>query len=71
MTPEQIKNKIESFGHAEFNKDVFTDLKAIEEKVKSGLDLFNRDQKYNKVIIDQSFPSIIRNNIDLYEDWIL
>ena len=70
MTPEQIKNKIESFGHAEFNKDIFKDIKTIEEKIKNGLDLFNRDQKYNKVIIDQSFPSIIRNNKDLYEDWI-
>ena len=34
MSPEQIKNKIESFGHAEFNKNIFKDIKTIEKKIK-------------------------------------
>lgn len=37
-----IKNKLENFTHQEFNKVEFTDEKLIEQRIKNGLDLFNR-----------------------------
>ena len=38
-----IKNKIENFSHQELNKIKFTDEKRIEERIKNGNDLFDRD----------------------------
>jgi beta-1,4-mannosyl-glycoprotein beta-1,4-N-acetylglucosaminyltransferase len=38
-----IKNKIENFSHQELNKIEFTDEKRIEERIKNGNDLFDRD----------------------------
>jgi hypothetical protein len=37
-----IKNKLENFAHQEFNSDTYTNLSTINEKIKEGLDLFNR-----------------------------
>jgi len=37
-----IKNKIENFGHQEYNKVEFTDEKKIRERIKNGNDLFDR-----------------------------
>ena len=38
-----IKNKIKNFSHQEYNHDTFTDEKLIEERIKTGKDLFGRE----------------------------
>jgi len=38
-----IKNKIINFSHQEFNKEEIIDEKNIEDKIKTGKDLFNRN----------------------------
>lgn len=47
-----IKNKLENFAHQEYNSDDFTDVNKIEDKIKKGLDLFNRQNNHfsNKII---------------------
>ena len=37
-----IKNKIQNFAHQELNNDNFTDIEKINNKIKNGLDLFDR-----------------------------
>jgi beta-1,4-mannosyl-glycoprotein beta-1,4-N-acetylglucosaminyltransferase len=37
-----IRNKIQNFTHQEYNKDEFTDLEKIEERILSGVDVYNR-----------------------------
>jgi beta-1,4-mannosyl-glycoprotein beta-1,4-N-acetylglucosaminyltransferase len=46
-----IKNKINHFSHQEFNNEQYTDLSKIEERIKQGTDLFNRDISIEKVEI--------------------
>ena len=71
MQPTEIKKKIKSFAHDEFNKKEFLEINEIEKKIKLGEDLFNRNQKYIKVKLDNNFPKQIFDNIDKYKDWIV
>ena len=71
MSPNQIRDKIMSFGHAEFNNEKYTDLKKIAEKIKKNSDLYDRNQNYKKVDFDQSFPLFIHINKRNFEKWIL
>ena len=43
LTPEQISNKIKSFGHQEFNKAGIVDVESIRGKIAAGKDLFDRE----------------------------
>ena len=70
MQPTEIKKKIKSIAHDEFNKKEFLEINEIEKKIKLGEDLFNRDQKYIKVELDNNFPKQIFDNIDKYKEWI-
>jgi len=71
MRPEKISEKIKSFSHAEFNLDKYTNINIIDEKIKKGVDLFDRDQKYQKVELDKSFPKMIFDNKKHLSDWII
>ena len=71
MQPTEIKKKIKSFAHDEFNKKEFLEINEIEKKIKLGEDLFNRNQKYIKVELDNNFPKQIFDNIDKYKEWIV
>ena len=71
MSSENIREKIKSFSHAEFNLDKYTNINIIDEKIKKGVDLFGRDQKYQKVELDKSFPKMIFDNKKHLSDWII
>ena len=71
MQPTEIIKKIKSFAHDEFNKKEFLEINEIEKKIKLGEDLFNRDQKYIKVELNNNFPKQIFDNIDKYKEWIV
>ena len=49
MSSEQVQNKIKSFAHEEYNKEEYNNLNYIQNSIDSGRDLFNRNQKYNKI----------------------
>ena len=69
--PELIQKKIKSYAHQEFNKDEFTNIDKIIERIKLNKDIFNRDYSYERIKIDNSFPEYISNNKDKFKDWIL
>ncbi len=69
--PENIANKIKSFAHGEFNKNDFIDENKIKEKINFGKDLFDREIKFKKVQIDETFPKYILKNQDKLKEWIL
>ena len=71
MSPSQIRDKIMSFGHAEFNHEKFIDITNIEEKVNKNLDLFEREQIYEKVDFDSSFPLVIHQDKKNLSKWII
>ena len=45
--------------------------KWIKNKIKLGVDLFERKIDYKIVNIDESFPDYIVNNKNMFKDWIL
>jgi beta-1,4-mannosyl-glycoprotein beta-1,4-N-acetylglucosaminyltransferase len=71
QSPENIKKKIKSFAHGEFNKVNFTDEKTIEEKIKMKKDIFDRNISYKKVPLDDSFPKYIIDNKEKFAQWII
>ena len=69
--PISIKKKINSYSHQEYNKEEFTNIKNIENKIIKGEDLFGRNIKYKAINIDESFPRYILENKDKFRNWII
>jgi beta-1,4-mannosyl-glycoprotein beta-1,4-N-acetylglucosaminyltransferase len=66
---EQIRYKIQSFAHQEFNKSDIID--RIEENIKNKRDIFGRTEYiYTVVPIDNSFPEYIFKNKDRFSFYI-
>jgi len=70
-TPKELIKKITSFCHGEFNKSEFTNEKLIEKKITNLEDIFDRNVKYKKVLLDNSFPDFLIKNQKFYKNWIL
>lgn len=66
-----ISYKIKSFAHQEFNDDLYTNEEKIQQRVKSGQDIFNRDYRYTPIPIDESFPEYLVKNQKKYKHLIL
>ena len=71
MKPNEIQKKIKSFAHDEYNKNEFLEIENIEKKIISGNDLFNRNQNYKTVDLDDTFPKYILDNKKKYNEWII
>ena len=71
MKPKEIVKKIESMAHTEFNKIEYKEDLAIQNNIKNLKDPFGRKLRLTKVKIDETFPKYLKNNIELYKDWIL
>ena len=69
--PKGISKKIQSYSHSEYNKSIYTDEKKIAERINNRIDIFDRNFKYEKIDIDDTFPKYILENINKYKDWII
>ena len=69
--PESIRNKIISYSHQEYNKKEFTNIDSIKKRIDNGEDLFQRQIKYEKVVVDDTFPEYIFKNKEMFKDWIV
>ena len=69
--PKDIATKIKAYSHQEFNKENFIDEQKIAERIGNEQDLFNRNIKYKKITIDESFPKYIFDNKTMFEEWII
>jgi beta-1,4-mannosyl-glycoprotein beta-1,4-N-acetylglucosaminyltransferase len=49
-----IKNKIQNFSHQEYNKNNYTDLDKIENRLKNSIDAFDRDTIIDKIKIEDN-----------------
>ena len=69
MSKENIRYKIKSFSHTEFDKEIYTNLKNIEDKIINKKDLFGRINEDLYYESNLSFlPDIVKNNIDDYRN---
>jgi len=69
--PEDISKKIKAYAHQELNKEQFTDINLINNRVKLGKDIFDRDYSYHKIKLGDDFPEYILKNKLKLKDWIL
>jgi len=69
--PRRIAEKIKGYSHQEYNLPEITDEKKIEERIKNRVDIFERNFKYKKIDLDNTFPSYILENQSKYKDWIV
>jgi beta-1,4-mannosyl-glycoprotein beta-1,4-N-acetylglucosaminyltransferase len=65
---EQIKYKLESFSHQEFNNDGIK--QNIQNSLNDNRDLFGRYVNHSIIEIDNRFPEFIINNKQKYKNWI-
>ena len=70
QTPGQILNKIKSFSHGEFNQEGLN-TKIIEKKILENEDIFGRENKLERIDVDNSYPTYITKNKDKLSDWII
>ena len=71
MSPELISLKLRTFAHSEFSEKKFSDTNIIKSKIEKKVDLFERGHKYNKIILDQTFPEYLIQNQEKYKAYIL
>ena len=69
--PNQLSEKIKVSPHQEYNLDKFTNIENIKQKISNLEDLYERGHKYQKVLIDDSFPDYIKNNKLIFDKFIL
>ena len=69
--PEDISKKIKAYAHQELNKEVFTDISLINNRIKVGKDIFDRDYNYKKIDLNNEFPEYILKNKLKFKNWIL
>ena len=70
-SPQEIATKIKSGAHQEENKEEFTNLEKIKNKLEKNEDLFGRNFNYKKIELDESFPEYILENKSKFEPWII
>ena len=71
LSPEEISLKLKTFAHSEFANEKFSSVNIIEKKINNQIDLFERNHKYQKVEVDETFPKYIRNNMKKFKKFII
>ena len=67
---ELISKKIKTFPHSEYDIDEFTNLENIKKRVNNLEDIFARGYKFEKILIDHSYPEYIQKNLHLFKEHI-
>jgi len=63
--------KLKTFQHHEFSRDEYSSVNIIKKKINNLEDLFNRNHKYEKIEINNSYPEYIKNNFTEFKEFIL
>ena len=75
MTPMQVIDKVKSFMHAHdpIIRDLPRDPVYIADKMNAGLDLYGRDLTIERVLLSDTLPRYVLDNIDKYKalGWIV
>lgn len=62
-TVAEIRSKITSFSHTEYDRPEFKDPAEIVRRVRNGIDLFEREsEKYEKVDMGDNLPKYLLSN---------
>ena len=69
--PELISKKLKTFQHEKFSIEKYSSIDVINKKISKLEDLFGRNQNYQKVELDKSYPDYIINNLVVFDKFIL
>jgi beta-1,4-mannosyl-glycoprotein beta-1,4-N-acetylglucosaminyltransferase len=77
-SPEELlykyKNLCETNDPYVFKEKIdekYLDIDEIKKKINTGKDLIGRDESYEKIELDESFPKYILDNLHNYKNWII
>ena len=71
MSPNMIREKVQSYAHQEVNRDEFISLENIEKSIKNKKDIFGRTNEDLYLEEDLSFlPEIVLENLHYYKKFI-
>jgi|TARA_B110000093_G_scaffold84757_1_gene91815 beta-1,4-mannosyl-glycoprotein beta-1,4-N-acetylglucosaminyltransferase len=68
---ETISKKLKTFQHTEFSDEKYSSIEKIKKRIINLEDLFGRNHRYNKVEINEDFPKYIRDNLEMFKDYIV
>jgi len=71
MSASEIKEKLDSYAHSEYNNKKFNDLDKINNAIHQKVDLFDRPINFEKIRFDDTFPEYIYKNKEKFKNWIL
>jgi beta-1,4-mannosyl-glycoprotein beta-1,4-N-acetylglucosaminyltransferase len=66
-----IKLKLRSYAHTEFNKKIFLNNRNLLNKLKNYKDLFDESISLKKIDLDNSYPYHIIKNKKKFKEWIV
>ena len=70
-SPEKIIEKTNAFCHGELNQEKFKKKDLIKNKIDQLKDIYDRDIKYEKIEIDNSYPEYFIKNLNHYREWLI
>ena len=68
---ETISKKIKTFPHKEYDIEKFTNIENIKKRINNMEDIFDREYKFEKISIDQTYPEYVKKNIELFRDYLI
>lgn len=72
LKPEKIILKMESIAEQEFVKPEFKDVAFIEERMRSGRDVLDREHRYRPQALDAAqFPKYLVEHSEKYAEWLI
>ena len=76
-SPEQLlykyQNLCETNDPYHFNEKIdekYLNISEIKKRILKGEDIIGREDKFDKIQVDRSYPSYILNNLTKFKDWI-
>ena len=70
FSAQELSIKLKTFAHTEFSSEKFSDIDIIKKKIDKKTDLFNRNEFYKKVDLDETFPKYILENKVYFQNFI-
>jgi len=63
FSPKEISIKLKTFAHTEFSNKKYSSISVIKKNILERRDLFSRGRIYKKVVLDNSYPKYILDNV--------
>jgi beta-1,4-mannosyl-glycoprotein beta-1,4-N-acetylglucosaminyltransferase len=70
MNDNDIRLKLMSYGHVEYNQEKFININNIKQKILTGEDILDKGHKFKKTHVDL-LPNYIKKNLKYFKEFII